>query len=51
MKSNETNYNLIFESVISQYYNSINDATNYNLNLEELDDLLNLVTYITLTTK
>jgi hypothetical protein len=42
-------YNKQFDSVLSKHFNNLNDATAYNLNNTELNDLLNLVTFITLT--
>ena len=50
-KLNQKLYNKQFKIILSKHFNNINDATAYNLNNTELNDLLNLVTYITLTTK
>ena len=50
-KLNQKLYNKQFKLILSKHFNNINDATAYNLNNDELNDLLNLVTYITLTTK
>ena len=48
-KINQSDYNNQFDLIVSKHFNNLNDATAYNLNNEELNDLLNLVTYITLT--
>jgi len=48
-KINQSDYNKQFDLIVSKHFNNLNDATAYNLNNEELNDLLNLVTYITLT--
>ena len=50
-KLNQKLYNKQFSLILSKHFNNLNDATAYNLNNDELNDLLNLVTYITLTTK
>jgi len=50
-KLNQKLYNKQFKLILSKHFNNLNDATAYNLNNTELNDLLNLVTYITLTTK
>ena len=50
-KLNQKLYNKQFEIILKNHFNNLNDATAYNLNNTELNDLLNLVTYITLTTK
>ena len=50
-KLNQKLYNKQFKIILSKHFNNINDATAYNLNNTELNDLLNLITYITLTTK
>ena len=42
-------YNKQFDLILSKHFNNLNDATAYNLNNTELNDLLNLVTFITLT--
>ena len=48
-KLNQKLYNKQFKIILSKHFNNINDATAYNLNNTELNDLLNLITYITLT--
>ena len=48
-KLNQKLYNKQFKLILSKHFNNINDATAYNLNNTELNDLLNLITYITLT--
>ena len=50
-KLNQKLYNKQCDLILSKHFNNLNDATAYNLNNTELNDLLNLVTYITLTTK
>ena len=50
-KLNQKIYNKQFKSIIKNHFNNINDSTAYNLNNTELNDLLNLITYITLTNK
>ena len=36
-------------TTLKNHFNNINHSTSYNLNNTELNDLLNLITYITLT--
>ena len=48
-KLNQKLYNKQFKLILSKHFNNLNDATAYNLNNTELNDLLNLITYITLT--
>ena len=48
-KINQKDYNKQFDLILSKHFNNLNDATAYNLNNTELNDLLNLVTFITLT--
>ena len=48
-KLNQSTYNSQFKLILKNHLNNINDATAYNLNNTELNDLLNLITYITLT--
>ena len=48
-KLNQKIYNNQFKSIIKNHFNNINHSTSYNLNNTELNDLINLITYITLT--
>ena len=48
-KLNQKTYNKQFNFILKNHFNNINHSTSYNLNNTELNDLLNLITYITLT--
>ena len=48
-KLNQKTYNKQFNIILKNHFNNINHSTSYNLNNTELNDLLNLITYITLT--
>ena len=48
-KLNQKTYNKQFNTILKNHFNNINHSTSYNLNNTELNDLLNLITYITLT--
>jgi len=50
-KLNQKTYNKQFNTILKNHFNNINHSTSYNLNNTELNDLLNLITYITLTNK